>query len=74
MTRALPFTQDSLARAMRGVEKAGRFVVGVRSDGTLIVADMPLDVASLVPVNEQPSPAVETRRMGRYFNGDQGEA
>lgn len=30
MTRALPFTEHSLARAIRGVEKAGRFVIGVR--------------------------------------------
>ena len=49
MSRALPFTAASLARAIRGVELAGRFVVGVRSDGMLIVGDKPFDVASLVP-------------------------
>jgi hypothetical protein len=72
MTRPLPFTEHSLARAIRGVEKAGRFVLGVKPDGTLIVGDKPIDVASLVPANEQPS--VEIRRMGEYFNGGQGEA
>ena len=49
MTRALPFTAASLARAIRGVEAAGRFVVGVKADGTLIVADKPVDITSLVP-------------------------
>jgi hypothetical protein len=57
MTRAIPFTEASLARAIKGVEKAGRFVVGVRlADGTLIIADKPVDVASLVPEVEEPSP------------------
>ena len=73
MTRALPFTEASLARAIRGVERAGRFVVGVKPDGTLIVADKPVDTASLVPKDEQPSPA-PVRRMGEYFKGGRGEA
>jgi 20S proteasome alpha/beta subunit len=48
MTRAIPFTVASLARAIKGVEQAGRFVVGVRlADGTLIIADKPVDMASL---------------------------
>jgi hypothetical protein len=72
--RALPFTAAALARAIKGVELAGRYVVGVRvSDGTVIVADKPIDVASLVPADAQPSPPVKTRHMGDYFNGDQGE-
>lgn len=54
MTKALPFTAAGLARAIKGVELAGRFVIGVRpSDGTLIVGDKPVDPASLVPVTEQ---------------------
>jgi len=57
MTKALPFTELSLARAIRGVEKAGRFVVGVRPDGTLIVGDKPVNVASMVPQVEQDTPA-----------------
>jgi hypothetical protein len=56
MTRALPFTEHSLARAIKGVEKARRFVVGVKPDGTLIVADKPIDITSLVPVVEQNDP------------------
>jgi hypothetical protein len=57
MTKALPFTAAGLARAIKGVELAGRFVVGVRTDGTLIVGDKPVDVTSLVPPNEQNQPA-----------------
>jgi hypothetical protein len=72
MTKALPFTQHSLARAIKGVEAAGRFVVGVKPDGTLIVADKPVDIASLVPANEEPSPPAKS--FGDYFNGAQGEA
>jgi hypothetical protein len=49
MTRALPFTVASLARAIRAVERAGLFVVGVRPDGTLIVGNKPVDLAGLVP-------------------------
>ena len=71
MTRRLPFTQHSLARAIRGVEAAGRFVVGVKPDGTLIVADKPIDAASLVPVNEEP--LVPARRFGEKLGG-QGAA
>jgi hypothetical protein len=48
VTRALPFTEVSLARAIKGVERAGRFVVGVRPDGTLIVGDKPIDSASII--------------------------
>jgi hypothetical protein len=74
VTKPLPFTEHSLARRIRGVVRAGLHVVGVRPDGTLIVGDKPIDTASFVPVNEQPSPAVETRRMGEYFNGGAREA
>lgn len=57
MTRALPFTEASLARAIKGVERAGRFVVGVRPDGTLIVGDKPLETASLFPGDAHNAPA-----------------
>ena len=63
MTKALPFTEASLARRIRGVQRAGLFVVGVKPDGTLIVGDKPLDPASLVPVDAQPSPP-PVRRFG----------
>jgi len=57
MTKALPFTADGLARAIKGVGKAGLFVVGVRPDGTLIVGDKPVDVTSFVPQIAQDAPA-----------------
>jgi hypothetical protein len=57
MTKPLPFTEASLARAIRGVERAGRFVIGVKPDGTVLVADKPLDTVSLVPEIEQDAPA-----------------
>ncbi|MBR0696745.1 hypothetical protein [Bradyrhizobium lablabi] len=57
MSKALPFTEASLARAIKGVERAGRFVIGVRPDGTLIVGDKPVDLASLVPAIGQDVPA-----------------
>lgn len=62
MTKPLPFTEVSLARAIRGVERAGRFVVGVKGDGTLLVSDKPLDNTSFVPADTQPSPP--GRRFG----------
>jgi hypothetical protein len=71
MTKALPFTEHSLARAIRGVERAGRHVVGVRPDGTLIVGEKPVDVTSLVPKDEQDSPAPK-RRIGEKIHGGQG--
>ena len=53
MTKPIPFTAAGLARAIRGVELAGRHVVGVKPGGTLIIADKPVDTASLVPAIEQ---------------------
>jgi hypothetical protein len=73
MTKALPFTEASLARAIRGVERAGRFVIGVRPCGTLIVGDKPIESASIVPDVEQPSPLAR-RRIGEKIHGGQGAA
>jgi hypothetical protein len=75
MTKALPFTEASLARAIRGVERAGKFVVGVKPDGTLIVADKPLDVTSLLPLDlhNGPRPKWEdkpTRRFGEKLDNE----
>jgi hypothetical protein len=53
MTKALPFTAAGLARAIKGVELAGRHVVGVRPDGTLIIGDKPFETASLAPPDAQ---------------------
>jgi hypothetical protein len=71
VTRALPFTEASLARAIKGVERAGRFVIGVRPDGTLIVADKPIETTSLVPADTELS-AVPQRRFGERLYGGQG--
>jgi hypothetical protein len=72
MTRSLPFTAASLARAIKGVRQAGQFVVGVRPDGTLLVSsEKPVDMTSIVPADTQTSPE---KRMGDYFRGGQGEA
>ncbi len=50
MTKALPFTAAGLARAIKGVEQAGRHVVGVRpSDGLLLISVKPLDTVSSCP-------------------------
>lgn len=68
MSRALQFTQASLARAIKGVERAGRFVIGVKGDGTLIIGDKPVETTSLVPADAQVSP----RRFGEKLGG-QGE-
>lgn len=71
MTKALPFTEASLSRAIKAVERAGRFVIGVKPDGTLIVGDKPVDVTSLVPTVEQDAPV---RRFGEKLNGGHGAA
>lgn len=74
MTAALPFTEASLARAIKAVVRAGRHVIGVKTDGTLIVGDKPVETASFVPAEPQPSPTADARRMGEYFHGGKSEA
>jgi hypothetical protein len=39
MTKALPFTQASLRRAIAAARAAGLRITGIRSDGTLLVQD-----------------------------------
>ena len=72
MTRALPFTKANLKRRIDAAREAKLHVIGMKSDGTLIVADKPFDVASLAPQDAQPSPPA-TRRMGDYFRGGSSE-
>jgi len=57
MTRAIPFTQATLRRAIAAARKAGLRVVGIRPDGTVIVED-PADM------NDSPGPndALERER------------
>jgi hypothetical protein len=49
MTRALPFTEHSLRRAIVGARKAGLRVTGIRPDGTLVVQESADPVAEWVP-------------------------
>lgn len=67
MTRAIPFTAASLARAIKGVERAGLFVVGVHADGCLIVGDTPVETASLFPPSGEES--LPPRRFGERLGG-----
>jgi hypothetical protein len=69
MSKPLPFTQASLARAIRGVEKAGKFVIGVKPDGTLIIGDKPVDVSSLVSAKPQSSSPAPGPRFGDKLGG-----
>ena len=68
MSKALPFTEASLARAIKGVQRAGLFVVGVKPDGTLIVGDKPVDITSLIPTESEHSPP-SGRRFGDKLGG-----
>jgi hypothetical protein len=52
MTRALPFTQASLRRAIEAARKAGLRVRRIRPDGTLIVDDASESIAEIVSVEE----------------------
>jgi hypothetical protein len=70
VTRPLPFTEASIARAIKGVERAGLFVVGVKPDGTLLISAQPLDTTSLVPVELEQSPP-HVRRFGEKLDGGQ---
>jgi hypothetical protein len=53
MSRGLPFTKASITRRILGIREAGLFVIAVKPDGTVIVAEQPLDPASIVPENGQ---------------------
>lgn len=39
VTRAIPFTQASLRRAIKAARDAGLRVTGIRQDGTLIIGE-----------------------------------
>src|SRR5712671_1641856 len=77
MSKKLPFTQASIARLIKGVEATGRFVVGVKPDGTLIVSDNPIDVTSLFGLTPKDDPrskwedGPQALTMGEYFRGNQ---
>lgn len=63
MSKSVPFTVASLARAIKGVERAGSFVVGMKPDGTLLIAQKPLDVATLVPAEPTAEPPSKWERL-----------
>lgn len=55
MTRAIPFTQAAIERAIRAVEKRGYKVGGVKPDGTVLVyvGDERPEHLSIVPTEAQ---------------------
>jgi hypothetical protein len=55
MTRAVPFTQAAIERAIKAVEKRGYKVGGVKPDGTVLVytGDERPESLSIVPRQEQ---------------------
>ena len=53
MTKALSFTEASLARRIKGAVKGGLHVVGIAPDGTVITAEKPIDLSSLIPQDRQ---------------------
>jgi hypothetical protein len=62
MTHALPFTKARLRRAIEAAREAGLRVIGIRSDGTLLVNDgdkISDDVAG-------PSPERNTEQLSRW--------
>lgn len=50
MSRAIPFTQAKVTRAIAAAKKAGLRVIGIRPDGTVLVQE---GDAPIVPGNEQ---------------------
>ena len=73
MTKVLPYTAAGVARRIRGVTDAGFHAIGVTADGTVLIGEKPLDVASIALVNGPPSPA-PARRFGEKLNGGAREA
>ena len=53
MTRKLPFTQQSVRRAIEAARKAGLHVLAIRADGTVIVGQHPVDASKLTPAAAQ---------------------
>jgi hypothetical protein len=53
MTEKLPFTQQSVRRAIEAARKAGLFVLAIRADGTVIVGEQPFDASKLLPTAAQ---------------------
>jgi hypothetical protein len=58
MTRALPFTEHSMRRAIVAARKAGLRVTGIRADGTLVVQESADPVAELVSSVQPDAPSI----------------
>ena len=69
VTKALPFTKASIVRRILAAKAAGLHVIGVKPDGTLIVADEPIDVASFVPPYDDNTPDPEVWPKRHATNG-----
>jgi hypothetical protein len=52
MTNALPFTQASIKRRIDAVRKAGLFVIGVTTDGTVLTGDNPAGLVTSRPMDQ----------------------
>jgi hypothetical protein len=61
MTRALPFTQASLKRAIKAAHKAGLHVTGIRPDGTLIVSAGDNPAPDIAPAESDDDTAMLSR-------------
>jgi hypothetical protein len=62
MTRALPFTQAGLQRAIRAARNTGLRVIGIRPDGTLIVNDGDNPAPEVAQVKSE----VDTATLSRW--------
>jgi len=52
MTRALPFTEHSLRRAIAAARKSGLKITSIRPDGTLVVHESMEIATELAPVDD----------------------
>lgn len=73
MTKTLPFTAPGITRRIKGVMGAGLHALAVTPDGTVLIGDKPLDVASIALANAPTSPP-PARRFGEKLNGGAREA
>jgi hypothetical protein len=49
MTRAIPFTQAKVTRAIAAAQKAGLRVIGIKPDGTVLVQEGDAPIAAQAP-------------------------
>jgi hypothetical protein len=56
MTRAIPFTQAKVTRAIAAAQKAGLRVIGIKPDGTVLVQEGDAPIAP-VDTSRQDAPS-----------------